>query len=130
MSENVLMDVEEYFHAALIFQRGESLEEIWQAHTLASRAAALDRWLMYHSRPQKYGTQFFPDGRTYRLWEVEPTTTDADRAAWNVPSLEEQTKRAQLMTLTMSQPPMDDAPWWLKEALHRWSLQTDESSHP
>lgn len=143
MAENVLMDVEDYFHAALIFQHGESLEEIWQAHTLASRAAglgfaparwlaaaALDRWLMYQSRPQKYGTQFVSDGRTYRLWEVEPTTTDADRAAWNVPSLEEQTKRAQLMTLTMSQPPMDDAPWWLKEALHRWSLQTDESSHP
>lgn len=143
MAENVLMDAEDYFHAALIFQHGESLEEIWQAHTMASRAAewgfaparwlavaALDRWLMYQSRPQKYGTQFVPDGRHYRLWEVEPTTTDADRAAWNVPSLEEQTKRAQQMTLTMPQPPMDDAPWWLKEALQRWSLQADESSHP
>ena len=84
---------------------------------------------MYQSRPQKYGTQFVPDGEHYRLWEVEPTKTDADRAACNVPSLVEQARRTQQMTLTMSQSPMDNAPWWLKEAVQRWRLQADESSH-
>ena len=143
MAENTLTVAEDYFHAALILQHGESLGEIWQAHTLASTAAglglaparwlaaaALDRWLMYQSRPQKYGTQFVPDGMHYRLWEVDPTTTNGDRAAWDVPSLEEQTRRAQQMTLTMPQPAMDDAPWWLKEALKRWSQHADGPSHP
>jgi hypothetical protein len=147
MAENALTTAEDSFHAALIFQHGESIEEIWQAHTLALSAAgsgfaparwlaaaALDRWLMYQGRPQKFGTQFVPDGRGYRLWELDPTTSDADRAAWDVPSLEEQTRRAQQMTLTMpSQPPMDDAPWWLKEAVQRWSQQAaadDVSSSP
>src|ERR1700694_3121793 len=86
---------DDYFHAALIFQHGETLEDIWQAHELASSAAemgatqsmgykdsrwlaaaALDRWLMYQGKPQKYGTQFVSDGKRWRLWDVDPTTTD------------------------------------------------------
>lgn len=142
IAEYVLTVAEDYFHAALIFQHGESLEDIWHAHTLALKAvdlgfdpakwlaaASLDRWLMYQSRPQKYGTQFVPDGKQYRLWEVDPMTTEMDRATWNVPSLEEQARRAEQMTQSMSQPSMDDAPLWLKEALQRWN-QKDKSSRP
>src|SRR5215831_13882431 len=32
---------DDYFHAALIFQHGETLEEIWQAHELARKAAEM-----------------------------------------------------------------------------------------
>ena len=32
---------DDYFHAALIFQHGETLEDIWQAHKLARKAAEL-----------------------------------------------------------------------------------------
>ncbi len=94
---------EDYFHAAMIFQHGETVEEIWQAHTLAKQgaelgydparwlvAAALGRWLMYQGKPQEYGTQFVSDGNRYWLWDVDPTTTDAERSQWNLPSLQQQ----------------------------------------
>lgn len=136
IAENALTFAEDFYHAAMILQHGEALADIWQAHTLALRAtelghvparwlaaASLDRWLMYQGRPQKYGTQFVPDGTRYRLWTVDPVTTDAERAAWGVPALEEQARRAERMTRTEPQPPLEDAPWWLKEAVTLWSQQ-------
>jgi hypothetical protein len=66
LAQGLLTEPDDYFHAALIFQHGETLEDIWQAHELARKAAemgatkvmgykdslwlaaaALDRWLMY-----------------------------------------------------------------------------------
>src|SRR5215472_15062435 len=32
---------DDYFHAALIFQHGETLEDIWQAYEMARRAAEM-----------------------------------------------------------------------------------------
>jgi hypothetical protein len=100
LAQGHLTAPDDYFHAALLCQHGETLEEIWQAHELARKAAemgatqsmgdkdslwlaaaALDRWLMYQGKPQKYGTQFVPDGKGYRLWGVDPTTSDVERAA-------------------------------------------------
>jgi hypothetical protein len=85
-------------------------------------AAAYDRWLMYQGKPQKYGTQYVHDGVRHRLWDVDPTTTDAERAAWKVPPLAEQLRKAE--EATHNHPPVpinfDDAPWWLKQALLRW----------
>ncbi|MBO0777659.1 MAG: hypothetical protein J2P37_02420 [Ktedonobacteraceae bacterium] len=66
---------EDYFHAAMIFQHGERLEDYWQAHELAKQAvaqgyrpaacwfvaASYDRWLMHQGKPQKYGTQYRVD---------------------------------------------------------------------
>jgi transposase len=62
---------EDYFHAAMVFQHGETLDDFWRAHELAKRgaelghpncrwltAAAYDRWLMNQGKPQKYGTQY------------------------------------------------------------------------
>jgi hypothetical protein len=141
IAEGALTAPDDYFHAALIFQHGETVEDIWQARELALRAAemgatqsmdykdsrwlaaaALDRWLMYQGKPQKYGTQFVPDGKRYRLWELDPATTDAELAESNVPPLEEQLKQAEL--LTQQNPDSgfnkDSAPWWLQEALLRW----------
>ncbi len=91
---------EDNYRAAWILNHGESLEEIWQAHILAKKATELglsrarwlaaatyDRWLMYQGKPQKYGTQIVPDGKRQRVWDVEPTTSDAERSEWDVPSL-------------------------------------------
>jgi len=41
IAEGLLTAPDDYFHAALIFQHGETLEDIWQAHELAQRAAAM-----------------------------------------------------------------------------------------
>lgn len=125
---------EDFYHAALIFQHGDALEEIAQAHQLAKQsadlghvtarwlaAASLDRWLMVQGQPQKYGTQFVPDGKRHRLWDVDPTTTDAERAAWDVPTLAEQLERAEELNQNGEpMPSMDDAPQWLKDAVRRW----------
>lgn len=126
---------DDYFHAARIFQHGETPEEAWQAHELALEAtrrghrparwlaaAAYDRWLMYQGKPQKYGTQYVSDGQRQRLWDVEPATTDTERAAWDVPPLAEQRRKAD--EATRHHPPIpigDDAPQWLKDAIRRWN---------
>ncbi len=144
LAEGLLTAPDDYFHAALIFQHGETLEDIWQAHELAQRAAAmgatksmgykdslwlaaaaLDRWLMYQGKPQKYGTQFVPDGKRYRLWDLDPSTTDAERAANHVPSLQEQLKQAERYTQEDPQSGIDKdkVPEWMKEALERWERE-------
>src|SRR6266699_5113646 len=142
LTQGLLTAPDDYFHAALIFQHGETLEEIWQAHELAQRAAemgatkamgskdsrwlaaaALDRWLMYQGKPQTYGANFVPDGKRWRLWDVDPTTTDAERAANHVPSLQEQLQQAERYTQELGQPSRDTAPEWMKEALERWERE-------
>ena len=123
------------YHAALLFQHGDTVEDAWCAYELAREAtergherargltaAAYDRWCMYQSKPQKYGTQYISDGIRQRLWDVAPDTTDAERAAWNVPPLAEQLHKA--VEATRIDPPQPisvaDAPAWLQEALIRW----------
>jgi hypothetical protein len=70
----------DYFHAAMVFQHGETLDDFWRAHELAKRgselghpnchwlaAAAYDRWLANQGKPQKYGTQYISrDDEPYR----------------------------------------------------------------
>ena len=41
LAEGRLTAPDDYFHAALIFQHGETLEDIWQAHELARKAAEM-----------------------------------------------------------------------------------------
>jgi hypothetical protein len=134
-----LKEPEDYYHAAWILNHGESVEEIWQGHILAQEAVKLglgrarwlaaatyDRWLMYQGKPQKYGTQIVPDGKRQRVWDVEPATTDAERAEWDVPSLAEMERRAEEVTRNEQMPPMDTAPKWLRDALMRWRAEDEE----
>ena len=103
----------DYFHAAMIFQHGTELAHYWRAYELAKyaadhgyqgarwlTAAAYDRWLMQQQWPQKYGTQYIGDHKGWRLYEVDPATTDAERAEWNVPSLAQAQQRANAMNAT------------------------------
>jgi hypothetical protein len=56
------------------------------------------RSLMAGGLPQKYGTQYRSvDGR-WVLCQVDPTTSDEERARWDVPPLAEALRRAAQMT--------------------------------
>jgi hypothetical protein len=109
VGSEALQDPEDYFHAAMVFQHGETLDDFWRAYELANRgaqlghpncrwltAAAYDRGLMNQGKPQKYGTQYTSrDDKPYRLWDVDPTTTNEERAAWDVPPLTEALQQAE-----------------------------------
>jgi TPR repeat protein len=130
---------EDLYHAAWLFNHGDQPAEARRAHQLAREAAerghrparwlaaaAYDRWCMYEGRSQRYGTQFVPDGVRHRLWDVEPATTDEERAARDVPPLAEQLRRADELTRSEPQPPIDGAPAWLKAAIERWVTEGSE----
>ena len=100
----------DYFNAAIIFQHGETVEDIRIAHSLATisamlgferakwlQAASWDRMLIRFEQPQWYGTQFNVDeSGKWKLHEVNPDViTDEQRAEWLVPSLEESKARAE-----------------------------------
>lgn len=101
LAENKIQTGQDYYHAAWIYQHGLTKEEIWQAHEFANKswelgesraryikAASLDRWLMYQKKPQKYGTQFFAEENRWKLWPVDSNTTDEERVALGVPTLD------------------------------------------
>lgn len=92
----------DYFRAAMVFHHGESLADIARAHELALKAVELDpefdvaRWLvaasedrmlMFEKKPQKWGTQYDVVDGKWVLYEVDPTTTNEERAEWNVPPI-------------------------------------------
>jgi hypothetical protein len=123
IEEGALGRAEDYFHAAMVFQHGEQPDHFMQAHELAKRAAelgmehakwlaaaALDRWLMVQHKPQRYGTQYQASDGRWVLYEVDPTTTDDERAEWNVPPLTEALERAEQMTKEHPPPATTDAP--------------------
>ena len=93
-------------HTSAVFCDGklksESLENYLLAHFLARSAAlaghrparrmaalTLDRYLVFSGRPQKYGTQYRFDEKAGKevLLEIDPATTDAERAEWDVEPL-------------------------------------------
>ena len=134
LAEGSVAAVEALYAAAWLFNHGDTPEEARRGHDLAVAAAeggyrparwlaaaALDRSLMYAGRPQKYGTNMVPDGERIRLWDVDPATTDEDRAAWDVPPLAELEARAAAIDEPM--PPLDGAPAWLRDALGRWRTE-------
>jgi hypothetical protein len=124
----------DWYRAAWLFNHGDTPEEAEVACRLAERAmaaghaparwlyaATYDRLCMYRGQPQRFGTQIVPDGRRHRVWDTDPSTTDEERAAFDVPLLAEQHRRADEESVTCPQPPMDLAPEWLKAALVRWA---------
>lgn len=101
----------DYHHAAAILHHSAVREHYHLAFELARRAAdagysparwwaaaALDRWLMSAGLPQKFGTQHRFIGSAGDLWMVDPTTTDEERAAWDVAPLAELHERARRLS--------------------------------
>lgn len=124
-------DAEALYAAAWVLNHGDLSEEAALGSRLAARAAdmgragarwlaaaALDRSLMYAERPQKYGTNIVPDGVGWRLWDVDPATTDAERLANDVPPLAEMQARA--AAIVTPQPDLAGAPESLRRAMRRW----------
>ena len=87
-------------YAAFVFQHGDCPGHYAFAHRLATfaldvgydearwiYAATLDRYLMSLGQPQKYGTQYTWEQGAYKLYPVDPATTDAERAEYNLPPL-------------------------------------------
>ena len=107
MQAGALRTAADYFHAAMVFQHGEELDDIRLAFSLAQisatldpahkrarwlTAAAWDRTLMSKNVPQWYGTQYYQPapGAPTELYKVdEAAVTDAERASMQVPSLQE-----------------------------------------
>lgn len=134
-----LHTAEDYYHAAWIMNHGDTPDDARRGHILALRssglgyrparwlaAASYDRWQMYQGKPQKYGTNYIYDGRRDRLWDVDPGTTDEERAAWDVPPLAEQLRKAEEANGQQVPMPEDElrefeasAPGWLKEVMKR-----------
>jgi hypothetical protein len=148
VTQNESLSAEDYFHAAWVMNHGDTQEDAQHAHSLALRsselghrparwlaAASYDRWLLYQGKPQKYGTNYIYDGNQDRLWDVDPSTTDADRAAWDVPPLAEQLRKAEQanrhrtpMSETERKEFEANAPAWLKEILKKWRAEADSST--
>lgn len=102
-----LRTANDYYHAAMLFQHGNELSEIRLAFSLAQMCVALDpnhkkalwlsaaswdRILMTKGVPQWYGTQYFQPrpGAPTELYKLdESVVSDVERAAMNVPSLQE-----------------------------------------
>lgn len=106
LKANGATTADDFWHAAMVFQHGSTPAHIERARTLSLEAlkrdaehdsarwlvaASTDRKLMYEGKPQKYGTQYKRENDTgpWMLWTVDPATTDAERAEWNVPTLAE-----------------------------------------
>lgn len=124
-------DVDALYAAAWVLNHGDLTGEAALGSRLAAlaaelghpgarwlAAAALDRSLMYAGQPQKYGTNIVPDGVGWRLWDVDPATTDAERLVNDVPPLAEMQARA--AAITAPQPDMAGAPESLRKAMRRW----------
>lgn len=143
VAANELSTAEDYYHAAHILNHGDTIDDARNAHQLARHASELghrparwlaaasyDRWQMYQGKPQKFGTNYVYDGRKDRLWEVDPATTDEERAEWDVPPLAEQLRKAEEANrhkTPMSEAEQEEfesnAPEWLKRALERWRAE-------
>jgi hypothetical protein len=109
-------------HAAFIFQHGDCAEHYRLAHRLAQAAleagfpdarwiyaATLDRYLMSLGEPQKYGTQYTWIDGEFKLYPVDPATTDAERAEYNVPPLAQSS--SPVASSTVQQRRLET--WWL-----------------
>ncbi len=103
---------DDYYHAAMVLQHGDGSDDILTAHILASvagfkgheggpwlSAATLDRYLHRTDKPQRLGTQYVktnPD-EPWSQGLYDNWLHDRIRAAFRVPTLEEQVARVREM---------------------------------
>ena len=103
---------DDFFNAALIFQHGDSTDDIRLAYSLANissvlnpenktakwlSAAAWDRTMMRLNKPQWYGTQFTKskESGNWALYTIdESAVSDDERISMGVPTLAESRARA------------------------------------
>ncbi len=138
LEANDQLSGEDYFYACIIFIHGDCPQDFWEAYNFGLKsidlnynaakrfaASAYDRWLMYQGKPQKFGSQYVPDGVRLRVWDVDPETTDKERAEWDLPSLEKlyETANEASKKYDMSTISMETKPQWLENAVKRWNSE-------
>jgi hypothetical protein len=101
----ILVRSDEPMHLVLAESLGASAALMGEHRGRLVQAEARDRTAMLLGEPQPYGTQsvFVPVTGTWRLYAVDPRTTDAQRRAMGLPSLAEleaQTKTRNSHALT------------------------------
>ena len=99
-----LASAEDHLWCAAVLANSKDLEDLVLAYKLALEADRLgdrrgqtlsaeiiDKELLERGEPQRYGTQIVFDRftRRYRMYDLDPATTDAERRAVGLPSLEE-----------------------------------------
>lgn len=115
-----LVSARDHLYAAVILVETNSEEDLVAAHELGLRAAELaedkglrvaaeaqDRLCVKHKVAQKYGTQFVyqPVLKAWRLYPVDPNTSDAERAAMGVEPMERlRAREAELNRATGGKP--------------------------
>jgi hypothetical protein len=112
-------------YAAFIFQHGDCSVHYQFANRLAQiamdagysdarwiYAASLDRYLMSIGKLQKFGTQYTWIEGEFKLYPVDPTTTDEERAKYNVPPLSNATTQKSEGTVSVSRKKWLET-WWL-----------------
>lgn len=106
-----IVDADDCYHAALVYQHGPEIAHTERAHALAARAVLLDpthasarrlvccaedRILRRRGLPQRWGTQFFvDDDGVWTLDPVDGSVGDGERAQQGLPSLAEQLARVE-----------------------------------
>jgi hypothetical protein len=107
---------DDFFHAAQVYNHGDTSEEYLRGHELAMLAAAkgntqalflsaasLDRFLRSIGRPQVFGTQYNRRGNMATMEPYDRSMSDALRTAFGVPSLKEQEARLKEMNKGQNQ---------------------------
>lgn len=104
VARDELETAEQYLFAAAILVTGDSVDDLVKAHELALHSAELgddralsvaaeaaDKVALKHGIPQRYGTQYVyePVTERWRLYALDPETTDTEREAMGVPPLAE-----------------------------------------
>lgn len=104
VKEKKLSTAEDYLYAGVLLSSssveddliaasasGLKAAELGEDRGLRVAAEALDRRLMHRGQPQRYGTQYhyLEVIQKWKLYPVDPSTTDADRAMMGIPPLVE-----------------------------------------
>lgn len=108
VKEEKLVTSEDYLYAGVILSTspfeddliaasasGLTAAEMGEERGFRVAAEAIDRLKMLRGEPQRYGTQYhyIEVIKKWRLYPVDPNTTDAERASMGIPSLAVLTER-------------------------------------
>jgi hypothetical protein len=108
---------EDRFYAAWVMRHSTNVDVLQSAFDLAVEsmkghvprsnwlvAAIFDRLQVYSRQPQRYGSMLGRDEGVVCLYEIDPDVTDADRAQYGMPPIEDQFSKV-LLASKITEPP-------------------------
>lgn len=109
-NQGFIQSARDNFHASLVLLYGERPSHYQLSRDLAHEASkqgesrawtleamAWDRWLLSMGKPQRFGTQIIKQSGRWSLSNVDPKTTDDERAMYGVPPLFVQEQRVKYL---------------------------------